>query len=159
MNVVAQFYVGDPAAPAPNHPRAFSVYALIEDDGRLLLERRADAPLWSLIAGRIEDDETLIDGLRREVHEETGLVVSDYEFFGHFSDPSRVVSYPDGNVYAIVSFAYRVGVESLDGLRPSRESLELRFFSKEELPDIDVPATQWAALECYCAGAPGPYLD
>jgi ADP-ribose pyrophosphatase YjhB (NUDIX family) len=159
VNAVSQFYVGDPTAPAPTHPRAFSVYALIEHDEHLLLERRADAPLWSLIAGRVEDDETLVDGLRREVREETGLIVSSYEFFGHFSDPSRIVSYPDGNVYAVVTFAYRVDVQSLNGLRPSRESLELRFFSREELAELETPATQWAALDRFRAGAPGPHLE
>lgn len=85
-----RFYDRDPAAPRPNHPRGFSVYALIERDGTLLLERRVDAPMWSLIAGRVEDDETLIEGLVREVREETGLEVSTTSSSGTF--PSRAGS-------------------------------------------------------------------
>ncbi|HMI28313.1 MAG TPA: NUDIX domain-containing protein [Gaiellaceae bacterium] len=154
-----RFYDCDPDAPEPNRPRAFSVYALIERDEQILLERRVDAPLWSLIAGRVEGDETLTEGLIREVREETGLHVRKYEFFGHFSDPSRIVSYPDGNVFVIVSFAYRVTVESFDGLRPSAESEELRFFPKADLRQLDLPATQRAVVEHYLDDAPGPHLE
>jgi ADP-ribose pyrophosphatase YjhB (NUDIX family) len=154
-----RFYDRDPDAPEPNQPRAFSVYALIERDEQILLERRVDAPVWSLIAGRVESDETMTEGLIREVREETGLHVRAYEFFGHFSDPSRIVSYPDGNVFVIVSFAYRVTVESFDGLRPSAESEELRFFSKAELRQLDLPATQHAVVEHYLDDASGPHLE
>jgi 8-oxo-dGTP pyrophosphatase MutT (NUDIX family) len=148
-----------PEAPAPNRPRSLSVYALIERDRELLLELRADAPVWSLIAGRVEDDESILDGVRREVAEETGLTVIRCELFGHFSDPARVVSYPDGNVYAVVTLAYYVTVESFDGLRPSSESRELRFFSKEALADLDIPATQRSVLDHYISGRPGPHLE
>ena len=85
----SHFYYRDPAAPEPNNRRTLSVIALIERDESLLLERRSDAPLWSLIAGMVEDTETLTDALRREVFEETGLTVTNYELFGTFSDPTQ----------------------------------------------------------------------
>jgi 8-oxo-dGTP diphosphatase len=46
--------------------------------GDVLLIRRAKAPRkgqWSLPGGKLEFGETLIDGVRREVREETGLEV------------------------------------------------------------------------------------
>jgi hypothetical protein len=58
-----------------------------------------------------------------------------------------------------VSFAYRVTVESFDGLRPSAESEELRFFSKAELRQLDLPATQRAVVEHYLDDASGPHLE
>jgi 8-oxo-dGTP pyrophosphatase MutT (NUDIX family) len=155
----AHFYFRDESAPEPNRPRGLGVIALIERDGSLLLERRTDAPLWSLIAGAVEDTESLTDGLRREVHEETGLVVSAYELFGTFSDPSRIVRYPDGNVIRVASFAYLVEVESFEGLRPSAESEELRFFPKDEVAGLDLPATQWRVIERFLAGDPPPHLE
>jgi 8-oxo-dGTP pyrophosphatase MutT (NUDIX family) len=115
------------------------VYALIERDGSILLERRTDAPLWSLIAGRVEADETLVEGLVREVAEETGLVISSFSFFGHYSDPTRIASYADGNVYSLVTFAY--------------------VFSKAELSEVDLPATQRQAIEHYVADGTAPRLE
>jgi len=135
------------------------VGALIERDGTLLLERRVDAPLWSLIAGRVEDDESLTDALRREVGEETGLIVAGYELFGTFTDPTRVIAYPDGAIWRVASFVYLVAVESFDGLRASEESEELRFFARDELHDLDVPATQRPVFDRYLSGQPPPHLD
>ena len=149
----------DPAAPEPNHRRTLSVIALIERDESLLLERRSDAPLWSLIAGMVEDTETLTDALRREVFEETGLTVTNYELFGTFSDPTRIVSYPDGNVYRIASFVYAVGVASFDDLRPSSESEELRFSPKAELLTLDLPPTQRPVVDKLLSGDPPPHLE
>jgi 8-oxo-dGTP pyrophosphatase MutT (NUDIX family) len=155
----SQFYFRDATAPPPNSPRGLGVAALIERDGTLLLERRVDAPLWSLIAGRVEDDESLTDALTREVHEETGLTVSSYELFGTFSDPTRIISYPDGTILRVASFVYSVTVESFRGLSASDESEELRFFPRGELRDLDVPATQRPVFERYLSVDPPPHLD
>jgi 8-oxo-dGTP pyrophosphatase MutT (NUDIX family) len=155
----ARFFFGDPSAPEPNRPRMIGVGALIERDGTLLLERRVDAPLWSLIAGRVEDDESLTGGLRREVLEETGLVVTSCELFGTFTDPTRVIAYPDGAIVRVASFVYRVAVESFAGLRASDESEELRFFAKADLLGLDVPATQRPVFARYVSGAPAPHLE
>jgi ADP-ribose pyrophosphatase YjhB (NUDIX family) len=153
------FYYRDPSAPEPNQPRRFGTMALIEREGSLLLERRVDAPLWSMIGGDLSDTETLAEALEREVREETGLVVSDYELFGTFSDPTRIVSYPDGNVIRIASFVYSVAVESFDSLRASSESEELRFFPKIELLGLELPATHRHVIERYVSGEAGPHLE
>jgi 8-oxo-dGTP diphosphatase len=58
---------------------ALIVSALVRRDGRILLveEREAGDPssTWMLPGGRVEANETLLEALRRELHEETGLVV------------------------------------------------------------------------------------
>ena len=135
------------------------VGALIERDGSLLLERRVDAPLWSLIAGKVEDDESLGGALVREVLEETGLTVVRYELFGTFTDPTRVIAYPDGTIVRVASFVYRVDVQSFEGLRASEESEELRFFSRDEIPALPLPETQRPVFERYLAGGPPPHLE
>jgi 8-oxo-dGTP pyrophosphatase MutT (NUDIX family) len=155
----ARFFYRDPSAPQPTEPRALGVGALIERHGRLLLERRVDSGLWSLVAGRVEEDESLAGALVREVREETGLTVARYELFGTFTDPTRIIRYPDGNVLRLASFVYLVEVESFDGLRASDESEELRFFAHDELGGLDVPATQRPVFERYLAGAPPPHLE
>ena len=85
---MASFFYQDASAPRPNTPRPVTVVALIQDNGRVL-DRRADAPYWGLIAGRVEADETLEQALRREVDEETGLTITSFLLFGTFSAPSR----------------------------------------------------------------------
>ena len=63
--------------------RAWTVAGgLIEVDGRLLLvqNRRRDGSLdWTTPGGVVDPGETLIDALTREVEEETGLSVTDWE--------------------------------------------------------------------------------
>ena len=159
MTARARFFYRDRSAPQPTEPRVLGVGALIERDGRLLLERRVDSGLWSLIAGLVEEDESLAGALVREVREETGLAVARYELFGTFSDPTRIVAYPDGNVLRVASFVYRVEVESFDGLRASDESEELRFFARDELDALDVPATQRPVFDRYLGGGPPPHLE
>jgi ADP-ribose pyrophosphatase YjhB (NUDIX family) len=60
--------------------------ALIADErGRLLLARRAGEPeraKWDLPGGFLDEGEHPLDGLRRELHEETGLDVEPDEFVG-----------------------------------------------------------------------------
>lgn len=123
--------------------------ALIERDGRLLMERRSDCGRWGFVGGAIEAEEVLEEGLRREVLEETGLVVTDEELFVVFPGPSRVVRYPDGNVVRLLTFVYRARVEGFGTLRRSDESEELRFFRREELPGLDVIETSRPIVDAY----------
>ena len=61
--------------------------ALIFRRGKILLVERGKEPLkgyWSLPGGALETGERLKDGLRREVMEETGLIVEPGEVFEIF---------------------------------------------------------------------------
>jgi 8-oxo-dGTP pyrophosphatase MutT (NUDIX family) len=107
----------------------------------------------------VDDTETLTDALRREVLEETGLRVASYTLFGTFSDPTRIVSYPDGNVYRVASVVYSATVESFESLRASPESEELRFFARHELAAVEMPATQRPVIARFLSGEPPPHLD
>ena len=54
------------------------VGAVIWKEGRFLLIQRGKAPMkdsWSIPGGKIELGETLMDGIKREVMEETNLIV------------------------------------------------------------------------------------
>ncbi|GIP39907.1 hypothetical protein J31TS4_31870 [Paenibacillus sp. J31TS4] len=94
-------------------------------------------------------DEDLVEGLKREVKEETGLNVRDVNLFGTFSDPSRIIAFPDGNVKRIITLAYEVEVEEDNELVCSEESRELRFLSKEELDKIHLAETHIPILRAY----------
>lgn len=145
----AEFFYKDPDAPRPNRPIGVGVLALIERGGELLLEKRSDCGRWGFVGGAIEVDESLEEGLRREVLEETGLVVTDEELFAVFPGPSRVVRYPDGNVVRLLTFVYRARVEDFVTLRPSDESEELRFFEREDLRKLDIIETSKPIINAY----------
>jgi 8-oxo-dGTP pyrophosphatase MutT (NUDIX family) len=62
------------------------VLALIDREGRVLLERRADDGTWGLMGGALEAGESVGEALVREVREETALTATSVELFGVLSD-------------------------------------------------------------------------
>jgi len=85
---------GPPEAEPPVVP---CVGAVVQDAaGRLLLIRRRNDPhagFWSLPGGRVEGDETLEQAVRREVLEETGLLVRAGAVVGRVRIPGAGVVY------------------------------------------------------------------
>src|SRR5438093_11480397 len=83
--------------------------AVIEEGGRVLLGRRAFQPsagLWDLPGGFLEEGEHPLDGLRRELREETGLETEPVEFLGAWMEP-----YWDRSVLCLTWTARRTGGE------------------------------------------------
>lgn len=61
---------------------------IFNENGNLLMTKRAYDPgkgMWSLPAGFLELGETAEQGLRREIEEEIGLKINEFEYFGSFS--------------------------------------------------------------------------
>ncbi len=52
-----------------------AVKALIKKDNKFLILKNIDNNQWETPGGRLEDNEDLIEGLNREVKEETGLEI------------------------------------------------------------------------------------
>lgn len=108
---------------------------IVEDSqGRILMQQRQDDGTWSYPGGRIEIDETVEDGARREVQEECGLEVGELTLLGVFSGPALNHVYPNGNevcgvdiVY--VSRDYKGQLTALDG-----EAKRMGFYPIDALP-------------------------
>jgi 8-oxo-dGTP diphosphatase len=84
-------YYRDPAAPAATVVVPL-VYAIVRDDtGHVLLVRRIDTGDWELPGGRVDPGESATDALKREVAEESGLVVEPVRVSGIYTDPGHVV--------------------------------------------------------------------
>jgi ADP-ribose pyrophosphatase YjhB (NUDIX family) len=150
-------YYRDPSAPAPNQPRRVGVVAVIEREGAVLFEQRADFGTWGLIGGLLDEDETVEDGIAREIREETGLEAVSIELFGVFSDPSRIIAYPDGNVIRLLSVAFLVTVADGEP-RVSEESLELRFVDVGAIAGLDLSPAQRPVIDAYLAGRRPPVV-
>ncbi len=98
----------DPEAPAPNAPRRLGVSLVVEVGDGVLVERRADDGSWALPGGQVDDGETVEQALARELREETGLAIASSRLLGIFSDPTRLIGYPDGVINRAVSIAFVV---------------------------------------------------
>lgn len=86
----------------PEQP-VVGVGGVVIADGRALLIRRGSEPLkgqWSIPGGTLELAETLAEGVRRELREETGLEVRVLElievFERIFPDPPAAPDHPGG---------------------------------------------------------------
>jgi len=110
------------------------VSALVrDDDGRLLLEHRADSGDWSLPGGAVDPSEAPAQALVREVREETGLVVRPRRLVAVIGP--QLIVYPHGDRLEVTTSVFDCEVvggrlAALDG-----ESLELRYFDPADLPD------------------------
>jgi ADP-ribose pyrophosphatase YjhB (NUDIX family) len=130
-------YYHDPDAPAANSLVPGGSAIIVDDQGRILLQRRSDNNRWALPGGTMDIGETIGEAVMREVREETGLEVELTRIVGVYSDPGHVFAYDDGEVRQQfnVCFAGRV----IGGhLQTSSESREVGFFSPSEAENLDI---------------------
>ncbi|NNM45024.1 NUDIX hydrolase [Knoellia koreensis] len=107
--------------------------AVMDDSGRVLLQRRGDAEqTWGLPGGAMELGETLEQTAVRETREETGLDVRPQELLGVYTGPLH--TYANGDVVqsvVVMLIATQVGGSlSVDG----SETVQLDWFDLDELP-------------------------
>jgi ADP-ribose pyrophosphatase YjhB (NUDIX family) len=112
---------------------------IFDGQKRILLTRRADNGLWCLPGGMMESGESVAEACEREVWEETGLQVRAKRLVGVYSDPDRLVIYPDGNraFFVVLNFEAEVIGGSL-GL--SDETTEAGYFTREEMGKMQMHA-------------------
>jgi 8-oxo-dGTP diphosphatase len=114
------------------------VGAIIIEDARVLLVRRAHPPLqaqWSIPGGVLEVGELVREAAIREAREETGLIVAPADLLGVYD---RVLRNPEQRVqyhYVLIDFlCRRVGGE----LAAASDAAEVRWFTREELPALQL---------------------
>lgn len=113
--------------------------AIFDEGGRILLGRRSDVidgVLWGFPGGAMEPGESITDGLKREVLEESGLGVAVERLIGVYSRPEYAVTYPNGDHTQYVVLFFQCRVEG-GSIRPDDdEMLEWRYFARDELPRL-----------------------
>ena len=119
----------------PNSIRLVTAALVVDECGRVLLEKRSDNGFWGLPGGAVEVGESVLECVVREVFEETGLVVSVTRFTGIYSSPDlyTISTYPDGNSYQNVALVFLCEKKS-GSLIKSGESEELKYFTINDLP-------------------------
>ena len=101
------------------------VFAIIERDGRYLLARRSDIPWWNLPGGGLEYDESVEEGVAREVREEIGAEVEIVRLVGVYSKPRKRE--------VVLTFLCRLRPESPE-TGTSEEVSRVAWFLPAELP-------------------------
>ena len=122
------------------------VGAVIFHEGRVLLVKRGTAPMqgeWSLPGGALETGETLVAGVRREVLEETGLLVEPVTMIEVFD---RIARDETGRVqyhYVLVDYLCRItgGIAAC-----ASDAADLRWSVPDELDEI-APFTREVILK------------
>ncbi|MGF9696158.1 MULTISPECIES: NUDIX hydrolase [Paenibacillus] len=109
--------------------------AIIENNkGEILLQRRRDRNAWGFPGGAMELGESAVDTAIREIKEETGLVVSIGDLVGIYT--KYFDEYPNGDQAQTIAFMYRGKVIGGQLDASNEESIELRFFSPDFVPEL-----------------------
>ena len=109
---------------------------IVNENGQILLQSRADRDRWGLPGGCQELGERFQDTVIREIKEETNLDVKeeDLELIDIVSGASRRNDYPNGDVVINNTALYYIGKYSGE-LKWDSESKEMRFFDLDNLPE------------------------
>lgn len=108
---------------------------VLNENREILFQHRSDTLDWGLPGGSMNLSETLEEVASRELKEETGLISNQFELIGVFSGSRFYFQYPNGDeTYSVINLFHAKNVsgrlEMHDG-----ESLDLKYFSKDNLPD------------------------
>ena len=119
MSVVT-FYRNDPNAPKPNMRAHLGSNCIITCAGKLLLERRRDSATWGLVGGGVKKTE---------------------------EEPGRIAAFRDGSVWRMVIVVFGLELPEERSIRLSNESKEARFFTREEVRNLQIPVTHSDIVE------------
>ena len=141
---IVTFYNCDPKdAPKTTMPAHLGANAILTWKGKLLLEKRRDSDIWGLIGGGCKKTETGRQAIAREAWEELGVRIPQEKFekLAVYDNPGRIAAFKDGSIWRMVIVVYGYDFPEEPTLRISAESKDLRFFSKEEIADIEIAIT------------------
>ena len=146
---IVTFYRGHPNPPKTTMPARLGANAIITCNGKLLLEKRRDSDIWGLVGGGVKKYETEAQAMAREVYEELGIRVPKEQFrkLKVYGEPGRIAAYRDGSIWRMVIVVFGLDLEEEPKMTISSESKDLRFFSKEEIKDIEIVITHSDIVE------------
>ena len=108
---------------------------IVNSEGKILLQSRADNDRWGLPGGCQELGERFEETIIREVKEETNLDVNeeDLELIAVVSGNSRRNEYPNGDV--VINNTVLYCIKNYKGtLKWNTESKDMKFFDLNDLP-------------------------
>ncbi|CAN3980092.1 NUDIX domain-containing protein [Kitasatospora purpeofusca] len=145
-------YEDDPNAPEANSLVPAASVVVVDDAGRVLLQRRTDNGMWALPGGVMEIGESIAGCGVRETREETGIEIEITGIVGTYTDPRHVFAYDDGEVrqeFSICLLGRPLGGE----LRVSDESHEVAWFTPAETDGLSMVSNIRRRLADWRSGA------
>jgi len=107
--------------------------AVIDSTGRILLIQRADNMMWAMPGGLIEVGETPVEGVLREVIEETGYRCQAVSVVGIFDSRFCGTTYPL-HLYHFMFLCTPLAEEDQIVPTHQEESLNIKWFHESNLP-------------------------
>ena len=146
---IVTFYRGHPNPPKTTMPARLGANAIITYNGKILLEKRRDCDIWGLVGGGVKKWETPLQAITREIYEELGLRIPSDKLtkLSVYGEPGRIAAYQDGSVWRMVIVVYCLELAEQPTMKISAESRDLRFFSKEELKNVEIVVTHSDIVE------------
>ena len=141
---IVTFYNCDPKdAPKTTMPAHLGANAILTYQGKLLLEKRRDSDIWGMPGGGCKKWETGREAIAREIYEELGVRIPKDAFtkLKVYDNPGRIAAFRDGSIWRMVIVMYGYEFPEEPKMRISAESKDLRFFSREEIRDIEIAIT------------------
>ncbi|MFF0298233.1 NUDIX domain-containing protein [Kitasatospora sp. NPDC004614] len=127
----------------------------VDEDGRVLLGRRADNGEWSLVGGIVDPGEQPADAAVRECLEETGVTVLPEALTSVTVSP--VIEYPNGDHAQYLELTFRCRPLAGEARVNDDESLEVGWFHPDALPELDASARK--RIELALAGNSTAYFE
>ncbi|MFD2170879.1 NUDIX domain-containing protein [Tumebacillus lipolyticus] len=115
-----------------------SIRAILRNErGEILFIDRRGENSWGMPAGSIELNESITDCLKREVFEETGLIVEHATPISLYSGAEHVQTNHFGDAYQMFEFVFLVEQWSGEIVTETDETTDAKFFPPDQLPPID----------------------
>lgn len=112
-----------------------SIFTIDKGKTKVLLVKRKNEPykgMWALVGGALYNDETLEDGLRREIKEKTGICDIKTVQSGIFSNPNRS---PLMRMLAI-SFVGILDFSKIEVLTDTLKTSDAQLFDIDDIPPL-----------------------
>lgn len=120
----------------------------------ILMQLRTDYDAWGFLGGAMELGESFLETAKRELEEETGLIMHDAKLLEVMSGKDTFREYPNGDqlyditaIYEVRSFHGKLSVND-------DESKELCWFPLSQLPTNLAPMSKkyWEKIKQYYVG-------
>jgi ADP-ribose pyrophosphatase YjhB (NUDIX family) len=111
---------------------------VVDSRERIMIIRRHDNGEWQIPGGVLELDESIQDGVRREIQEETGVMVQVGRLTGIYKNMRQ----------AVVALVFRCAPESGDA-QPTAEASEVRWITREQATEMMTPAFVVRVLDAF----------